>query len=99
MLQRTKDSITEWKTNNPEVPINQLPIDLITNSGSGLDPHISPASAQVQIPRISSLTGISKDTLEELVKKHTKGRDLGLFGEERVNVLKLNNDLLELQAK
>lgn len=99
MLQRTKDSITEWKTNNPEVPINQLPIDLITNSGSGLDPHISPASAQVQIPRISSLTGISKDTLDELVKKHTEGRDLGLFGEERVNVLKLNNDLLELQAK
>ncbi|MNN61981.1 Potassium-transporting ATPase C chain [compost metagenome] len=99
MLQRTKDSITQWKTNNPEVPINQLPIDLITNSGSGLDPHISPASAQVQIPRISSLTGISKDTLDELVKKHTEGRDLGLFGEERVNVLKLNNDLLELQAK
>lgn len=99
MLQRTKDSITEWKTNNPEVPINHLPIDLITNSGSGLDPHISPASAQVQIPRISSLTGISKDTLDELVKKHTEGRDLGLFGEERVNVLKLNKDLLELQAK
>ncbi|MBA9086457.1 K+-transporting ATPase ATPase C chain [Fontibacillus solani] len=95
MLQRTKDSITQWKTNNPEVPISQLPIDLITNSGSGLDPHISPASAQVQIPRISSLTGISKDTLEELVKKHTEGRDLGLFGEERVNVLKLNKDLLD----
>ncbi|SDG11566.1 K+-transporting ATPase ATPase C chain [Fontibacillus panacisegetis] len=99
MLQRTKDSVTQWKTNNPEVPISRLPIDLITNSGSGLDPHISPASAQVQIPRISSLTGISKDTLEELVKKHTEGRDLGLFGEERVNVLKLNKDLLELQAK
>lgn len=95
MLQRIKDSITQWKTNNPEVPINQLPIDLITNSGSGLDPHISPASAIVQIPRISSLTGISKDTLEELVKKHTEGRSLGLFGEERVNVLKLNMDLLE----
>ncbi|WP_410769014.1 potassium-transporting ATPase subunit KdpC [Fontibacillus sp. BL9] len=99
MLQRTSDFIARWKRDNPEVPVNELPIDLVTNSGSGLDPHISPASALVQVPRISGLTGISADTLRDLVKEHTEGRDLGLFGEERVNVLKLNMALMELSAK
>ncbi|MEK4516218.1 potassium-transporting ATPase subunit KdpC [Paenibacillus sp. FSL H8-0122] len=96
MLQRTKDSIAQWKLDNPGVPVSQLPVDLITNSGSGLDPHISPAAALVQVPRISKLTGIPADTLEALVKEHTEGRDLGLFGEKRVNVLKLNLALMEI---
>ncbi|MEK3715087.1 potassium-transporting ATPase subunit KdpC [Paenibacillus sp. FSL R7-0333] len=96
MLQRTKDSIAQWKLDNPGVPVSQLPVDLITNSGSGLDPHISPAAALVQVPRISKLTGIPADTLEALVKEHTEGRDLGLFGEKRVNVLKLNLALTEV---
>ncbi|MEK3835734.1 MULTISPECIES: potassium-transporting ATPase subunit KdpC [unclassified Paenibacillus] len=96
MLQRTKDSIAQWKLDNPGVPVSQLPVDLITNSGSGLDPHISPAAALVQVPRISKLTGIPADTLEALVKEHTEGRDLGLFGEKRVNVLKLNLALTEM---
>ncbi|TBL78596.1 potassium-transporting ATPase subunit KdpC [Paenibacillus thalictri] len=97
MLKRTEASIEEWKTNNPDVPVGKLPIALITNSGSGLDPHITPESAAVQIPRISKLTGISADQLTKLVGDHTEGRDLGIFGEPRVNVLKLNlalNDLL-----
>jgi K+-transporting ATPase ATPase C chain len=99
MLQRTKDSIEQWKTANPNVPISKLPIDLVTNSGSGLDPHITPTSAKVQIPRISALTGISQEQLEQLVTSHTEGRDLGLFGEDRVNVLKLNMDLQELGGR
>ncbi|AIQ33645.1 potassium-transporting ATPase subunit C [Paenibacillus sp. FSL R5-0345] len=99
MLQRTKDFIAQWQLDNPDVPVNKLPVDLITNSGSGLDPHITPGSAIVQIPRISNLTGIPASQLEELVNKHTEGRDLGLFGEERVNVLKLNMDLLKLSNK
>ncbi|AIQ60136.1 potassium-transporting ATPase subunit KdpC [Paenibacillus borealis] len=98
MLQRTSDSVTQWKIDNPDVPVSELPIDLITNSGSGLDPHISPAAAIVQIPRISNLTGIPVDQLKELVTKYTEGRDLGLFGEERVNVLKLNMALSEMPA-
>jgi K+-transporting ATPase ATPase C chain len=93
MLQRTQDSIGAWKKENPDVPISKLPIALITNSGSGLDPHITPESAKVQIPRISKLTGVSADQLQKLVDKHTEGRDLGVFGEPRVNVLKLNIDL------
>lgn len=96
MLQRTKDSIAQWKLDNPGVPVSKLPADLITNSGSGLDPHISPAAALVQIPRISKLTGISAGQLQALVEEHTEGRDLGLFGEKRVNVLKLNMALKAL---
>ncbi|MEK4058137.1 MULTISPECIES: potassium-transporting ATPase subunit KdpC [Paenibacillus] len=98
LLERTSNTIAEWKANNPDVPVSELPIDLVTNSGSGLDPHISPAAATVQIPRISNLTGISADKLEALVAKYTEGRDLGVFGEERVNVLKLNLALMETPA-
>ncbi|MBO9598351.1 MAG: K(+)-transporting ATPase subunit C, partial [Cohnella sp.] len=65
LLQRTKASIAAWQQANPDVPISKLPIALITNSGSGLDPHITPDSAEVQIPRISQLTGISARNASE----------------------------------
>ncbi|MDF2718660.1 MAG: potassium-transporting ATPase subunit [Paenibacillus sp.] len=90
MLKRTQSSIEEWKKSNPDVPVSALPIDLITNSGSGLDPHITPESAKVQVPRIGRLTGLSADRLQQLIDDNTQGRDLGVFGEPRVNVLKLN---------
>lgn len=90
MLKRTQESIEEWKKNNPDVPVHQLPIDLITNSGSGLDPHITPASAKAQVPRISKLRGLSSAQLDQLIDANTEGRSLGVFGEPRVNVLKLN---------
>lgn len=96
LMERTKASIEDWKLNNPDVPVGELPIDLITNSGSGLDPHITPQSAKVQIPRISKLTGVSEGELIKLVKEHTESRDLGVFGEPRINVLKLNLALREL---
>jgi len=96
MLKRTQESAAEWTKNNPDVPLSEVPIQLLTNSGSGLDPHISPKSAEVQIPRISKLTGISAGELEKIVESHTEGRDLGVFGEPRVNVLMLNIDLQKL---
>ncbi|WP_141432247.1 potassium-transporting ATPase subunit KdpC [Bacillus sp. 03113] len=96
MINRTKDSIEAWKTANPDTPISEVPIDLVTNSGSGLDPHISPESASAQVSRISNITGIEQKRLEELIKEHTEGKELGLFGEERVNVLKLNLDLMKI---
>ncbi|MEC0254323.1 potassium-transporting ATPase subunit KdpC [Paenibacillus lautus] len=96
LMERTKASIEAWKENNPDVPVSELPMDLVTNSGSGLDPHISPQAADIQVPRISKLTGIAEAELDQLVKDHTKGRDLGVFGEPRVNVLKLNLALQEL---
>lgn len=96
LLARAQQSIQNWQTSNPDVPVNQLPLDLITNSGSGLDPHISPAGAKAQIPRISRLTGIPASQLEKLVEEHTVPRQLGLFGEPGVHVLNLN---LALQKK
>ncbi|MGO4949483.1 potassium-transporting ATPase subunit KdpC [Paenibacillus sp. DRB1-1] len=98
LIQRVKDSIADWQKHNPDVPVSQVPVDLITNSGSGLDPHISPQAARVQIPRISGLTGIPQDQLRALVQEQTEGRSAGVFGEPRVNVLKLNL-ALEAQIK
>lgn len=90
LLERMKASIAQWQQDNPGVPLEHLPVALISNSGSGLDPDITPQSALVQVPRISRLTGLPTGELETLVKKHTKGRALGLFGDKRVNVLELN---------
>ncbi|MEJ8305870.1 potassium-transporting ATPase subunit KdpC [Saccharibacillus sacchari] len=90
LLTRAEQSIADWQSQNPDVPVSELPIDLITNSGSGLDPHISPASAEAQVPRVSAATGIAADKLQQLIKDHTQGRSLGLFGEPAVNVLELN---------
>ncbi|MNI05169.1 Potassium-transporting ATPase C chain [compost metagenome] len=99
LLERTQASIEEWKTNNPSVPLDQVPLSLLTNSGSGLDPHITPESAQAQIPRISKAAGIPVAQLESLVAEHTEGRDLGVFGEKRVNVLLLNVAMEKLKTK
>ncbi len=79
-----------------ENPLQAVPIDLVTTSASGLDPEISPAAAEFQIPRIARERGIPEAQLHSLFQRHTRQRDLGLFGEPRVNVLELNLDLDEL---
>jgi K+-transporting ATPase ATPase C chain len=85
--------ITEFLKANPSVRKEDIPADLLTASGSGLDPHISPASAAVQIPALVEATGLSKEALENIVKENTQGKFLGIFGEETVNVLMVNLDI------
>ncbi len=82
-----------------ENPAQLIPVDLITTSASGLDPEISPAAAQFQIPRIARERNVPDSAIRDLVQKHTYQRDLGLFGEPRVNVLELNLALDDLALK
>jgi K+-transporting ATPase ATPase C chain len=78
------------RAENPSAPI---PVDLVTASGSGLDPHISPAAAEFQVPRVTNARKIPQDSLRALIAKHTEARQFGVFGEPRINVLELNLEL------
>ena len=70
-----------------------IPVDLVTASGSGLDPHITPAAAQYQVRRIAKVRNISESAIQDMIQKHTEGRWLGILGEPTINVLELNLDL------
>ncbi|HEX2666260.1 MAG TPA: potassium-transporting ATPase subunit KdpC [Candidatus Acidoferrum sp.] len=90
LIQRVKTDVRKLQEENPGIPI---PIDLVTASGSGLDPDISPAAAGFQVPRVARERGMSEAEVRALVQKHTEGRQFGLLGEPRVRVLELNLDL------
>lgn len=90
LIDRIRQDVGRLRAENPTAPI---PVDLVTASGSGLDPHISPAAAEFQLPRVARERKMSEDELRELVARHVEGRWLGLFGEPRVNVFELNLEL------
>ena len=87
LVDRVKDDVEKLKAENPNMPV---PVDLVTTTGGGLDPHISPEGALFQVPRIAKARNLPEDRVRELVQQHTEGRTLGLLGEPRVNVLALN---------
>jgi K+-transporting ATPase ATPase C chain len=92
-------NIASYRADNNLAMNAPVPADAVTASASGLDPHISPANAEIQIPRVAKARDISEDRMRELVKQNTNGRDLGLFGEPRVNVMTLNFALDQLSQK
>ena len=89
LADRVRDDVKKFRAENPGYT-GPIPADLLTASASGLDPDISPASADVQVARVASARGMSADAVRQLVAAHTAGRQYGLFGEPRVNVLELN---------
>jgi K+-transporting ATPase ATPase C chain len=93
LVDRIQGSIDKLSAENPGKPV---PIDLVTTSGSGLDPDITPDAAYFQAPRVAKARGISEDRIRELIEQHIAKRQLGILGEPRVNVLLLNLDLDKL---
>lgn len=82
--------IDTFLVHNPDVSKSRIPVELVTTSGSGLDPHISPKAARVQAERISAVRNVTVETLETLITEHTEKPLLGMMGPEKINVLKLN---------
>jgi K+-transporting ATPase ATPase C chain len=90
LVDRVSQDVAKLQQENPGVAV---PADLVTSSGSGLDPDISPAAAEFQLARVARARGISMEALRSIVAKHTSARQLGVLGEARVNVLELNLEL------
>ena len=93
LLDAVAERVASYRQENGLTAGEQVPVDAVTSSGSGLDPHISVRNAELQAPRVAGVRGLSLDAVLALVRDHTSSRDLGFLGEPGVNVLELNLDL------
>lgn len=93
LTERIEADLQTFLAKNPKVQVEDIPADLLTASGSGLDPDISPESAEIQVPRIALASGLSEDEVREIISNHTEGKLWGIFGDETVNVLGVNIDI------
>ncbi len=96
---RIEEDLDAFLAAHPGVTAEEVPADLLTASGSGLDPHISPQAAEIQIAAVAEHSGLSEETVEKIVEENTEHKVLGLFGEERVNVLKCNLAVAQAMAR
>jgi K+-transporting ATPase ATPase C chain len=94
LIERVKSSVDQFRKENPDYT-GPIPADLLTASASGLDPEVSPASAEAQAPRVAKARGIALDQIEGLIRQNTRSAELGFLGETRVNVLEINLKLDE----
>lgn len=95
LKERIEKDLGEFLATHPGVKKEDVPSDLLTASGSGLDPHISPEAAEVQVKAVAEHSGLSEETVREIVKENTEEKVLGIYGEARVNVLKCNLGIAE----
>lgn len=93
LVERVEADIQAFLEKNPGLTREDIPTDLVTASGSGLDPHVSPASAEIQVPRIAEASGLSEEQVRQIIADNTTGKVLGVFGEETVNVLGVNLEI------
>ncbi|HEY5563048.1 MAG TPA: K(+)-transporting ATPase subunit C [Clostridiaceae bacterium] len=96
LMARVKKDMNDFLKNHPGLKAQDIPTDLLTSSASGLDPNISPKSAKIQVSAVSKWTNISSSDLTNIITKNTEGRTLGIFGEPRVNVLKVNLEIANI---
>lgn len=100
LLKRVEADRAAFLAANPQIRAEDIPADLLTASGSGLDPHISPAAAKIQLPALAAQTGLSVDALGAIIARHTTPKLWGIFGEDVVSVLGVNLDIFNaMQAK
>lgn len=96
LMNRVKQDMAEFLKSHPGIKAGDIPTDLLTSSASGLDPNISPKAAMVQVSAVSKATNISSKDLNNIITKNTEGRTLGIIGEPRVNVLKVNLEIANI---